>query len=356
MEFLNNIELEVKAFFFNAETDYLPYYKNFSFTVNKTDKETKLKQLLPMIKEQNPMFFYPEEDLIFRVNDLVVTGEEQLSAVVKKLGTELTIEPALKFRSNNGLIIDNSDFMHQYRTVFARHYAEKEDLEYYISLYPLHYASETFNYNREYIGDAILLTAAKMIERNPDNKDEILAAINDEFNGINCCEYENNVFEGEDYSETINALKNEIKLTSSKSLMEKIGAACLNKVRKEVTVDSLEGKNIALYVGDKNSDELVKETNKAIENIGNLITFSMSCKRAGQSLVTSNHELAQQKAGTVLLEALDAGAEVLIFTNDEDCSFFGEIVAEVESAVGREIELAFITLSKFNEMSSSVEA
>ena len=215
MLFEHQLDITIKAFFFNAKTDYLPYYKNFSFTVKD---ETTLKEILAMIKEQNSLFAYPDKDLIFRVNNLVVTGEEKISEVVSKLGTELKIDPALEYRSDNGLILNNHDFMHQYRRVFKRHDTSKEDLAYYITLYPLHYASETFNYNREYIGDAILILADKMIKDGHHNIEDILHDINDEFNGINACEYENNIFDGVDYTQTIEALKMMVSNTKENSL------------------------------------------------------------------------------------------------------------------------------------------
>ena len=354
MLFENQLDITIRAFFFNAETDYLPYYKNFSFNVKK---DMTLKEILPMIKEQNSMFFYPKEDLIFRVNNLVVTGEENISTVVEKLGTELQIDPALEYRSDNGLILNNHDFMHQYRRVFTRHNTSKEDLAYYITLYPLHYASETFNYNREYIGDAILILADKMINDGHHDIEEILNDINDEFNGISCCEYENSMFEGKDYTKTIENLKAMVRVQKSKqSLSDKVKATCLNKMRSPIKIESLEGKNISLYVGDRNSQSIIDETKKSISTIGKFIDFDMSTKRAGQSLMKSYPTIAHQKSAKMMLQSFDNGAEVLLFSKDEDLAIFEKNIALAESAVGREIGLALISLSKFKEIISSVEA
>ena len=353
MLFENQLDITIRAFFFNAKTDYLPYYKNFSFTV---ENETPLKEILAMVKEKNPMFSYPDEDLIFRVNNLVVTGEEKISDVVEKLGTELQIDPALEYRSDNGLILNNHDFMHQYRRVFQRHNTAKEDLAYYITLYPLYYASETFNYNREYIGDAILILADKMIKDGHHNVEEILHDINDEFNGIGCCEYENNIFNGKDYTEIIENLKKIIRVRNQASVSDKIKSTCLNKMRSITKIDSLEGKNIALYVGDKNSEILVQETKSIILKFGNFVEFDMSTKRAGQSLIKSYTTIAHQKAAKMMLQAFDNGAEVLIFAKDEDLKLFEENIGLIESEIGREISLALISISKFKELSTAITA
>ena len=352
MLFENQLDITIKAFFFNAKTDYLPYYKNFSFTVKK---DMVLKEILLLIKEQNSMFAYPDKDLIFRVNGLVVTGTEKISEVVEKLGTELKIDPALEYRSDNGLILNNHDFTHQYRRVFQRHNTSKEDLEYYLTLYPIHYASETFNYNREYIGDAIILLAAKMVNDGHHNIDEILHDISDEFNGICCCEYENNLFNGEDYGQTIENLKKMVRHSRSKlSLTDKMRATCLKNMRNSIKVDTLEGKNIALYLGDKKESKLlhIDEIHEAITSVGKLVSFDMSTRRAGQSLMERHPTIAYQKAGKMLLQAFDAGAEVLVFSKDEDMALFEKKIAIIESEVGREIGLALISLSTFNEMCS----
>jgi len=345
MPFENLLEIDVRAFFFNSETDYLPYYKNFSFTLNKDDL---LKDVLKLIKEQNSDFSYPDEDLLFRVNELIVTGDEKVSDVVAELGTELIIDPALTYRSDNGLVLNNKDFLHQYRTLFSSHLTNKEDLAYYLTLYPIHYASETFNYNHEYIGDAIILLAHKMIvENGSEFKDEILEAINDEFNGIRCCEYENNIFQGEDHGAKIDELKAMINHKETQSLTDKLAALTLSKKNHELE-ESLEGTNVALYVGDKNSSEVTEKIKvEAKEKNINFIEFNMSRKKAGQTLLGSYNEVAYKKAGTVLLDALDSGADTLICSKDSDVDFFQSVISNCEREHGRDIELKIISLDTF---------
>ena len=352
MPFENQLDINIKAFFFNAKTDYLPYYKNFSFTVLK---ESNLKEVLKRIKERNSDFAYPDEELVFRVNDLIVTGDEKVSDVVEKLGTDLIIDPALKFRSDNGLILNNHDFMHQYRRVFQGHHTTKEDLAYYITLYPVHYASETFQYNRDYIGDAILILASRIIHNGSAYKEEILEAINDEFNGIRCCEYENNLFEEKDYSGTIQELKKMIDVTEKVSFSDKLSALTLGKKSHEVT--SLEGKNIALYTGNKTSNDLVEQVTREVKSAAaQYISFDMSTKLAGQTIINSYSQLAHLKAGTMLLDALDNGAEILLFANNSDLDIFKSMIVQCERVVGRDIELKLISMETFNALKEKTEA
>jgi len=347
MPFENQLDINVRAFFFNAKTDYLPYYKNFSFTVQK---ETTLKDVLQLIKEKNSDFSYPEKDLLFRVNQLVVNGDENVEKVIQDLGTELLIEPALIYRSDNGLILNNHDFIHNFRRIFKRHTESKEDLAHYVTLYPLHYASETFNYNHEYIGDAILILAHKMItEGCSDCKDEILEAINDPFNGIRCCEYENNVYKGKDYSVEIAELKEMIDLKEKESFIEKLSAITLRKL--DHNLETLEERNIALYTGDKNSKALSFKIESEIKNSSaSFIKFEMSTKLAGQTIIESHIELAHQKAGTVLLNALDNGADTLICSKNTDLDFFKQVISKCERIMGREIELKLISINEFEDL------
>ncbi len=347
MTFENQFELKIRAFFFNANTDYLPYYKNFSFILDKRD-DLKLKQILPMIKEKNPSFSYPEKELIFRVNNLVVTGEEKLSAIIDRLGTELVIDPVLEYRSDNGLVINNHDFMHQFRRVLG-HYASKEDLEYYLKLYPIHYASETFNYDREYIGDAILILAHKMIKDGNPHKEQILQAINGEFDGILCCEYENNLFDGVDYTDTINELKSMVTMSPlNNDICENIIKSIMPKKSKSYDIDTLENEAVALYIGDK--------TDIKVDGV-ELVEFDMSYKLAGQTIISTNPKLAYKKAGKMLLDALDSGATILAFAKDKDLEIFSSIHVDVEKTVGRDIELKLISLAKLKELTQeAVEA
>ncbi len=355
MKFKKQIELNIEAFFFNAKTDYLPYYKKFLFNIEEKNDFT-IKDILIMIKKQNFMFSYPDKDLIFKVNGWIVTGKEKLSRIIEKLGTNLIIDPALKYRSINGLIIDNHDFIHKYRRLFSCAHSKKECLSYYIELYPQHYASETFEYNKEYIGDAILILAKKMIEYDSKCKYTVLEAINNEFNGINQCEYENNVFDGKDYNADIEWLKMELKeyqkmKNCSKSIIDRLKSYCLNKNRKIITIDSLEGKNISFYIGYNNTNtKNLMQTYTAITKIGNYIPFSMSKKTAGQSLIDINPSMAYKKAGKLLLEAFDNGAEVLLFAKDEDYKLFTSIIADVELEIGRPISLALISMNNFKEL------
>jgi len=337
MEIFNPIELHIKAFFFNAETDYLPYYKNFSFEIKG---EETLLDILKRIKEKNSDFSYPNKRVVLRVNNLLLSADEKISVVIERVGKTFRIDPALIYRSNNGLILNDDDFMESFKLLAD--YADTEDRDYYESLYPLHYASASFEYNHNYIGDAILLLASRLIEKNPDKEDDILEAINDEFNGIIACEYENNLFHPEEHTQTIENLKKTILKKRKLSVIDRLTNLAVKQKTYRLNRDNLSEHQIALYGGSEEDKAYLLNNNDAT-----FIDFPMSNRLAGQTIVDTNPELAHQKAGKMLLEALDHGADTLLFANDEDLALFRNMLPKCERVMGRDITLNLIA---FNEL------
>jgi len=347
--------LEIKAFFFNAKTDYLPYYKQFSIELAE---DMKAKDLLAFIREQNENFTYPEENLFFKINSLVVDGDQSMSEVVERLGTSLQIDPVNSYRSNNGLKINDDDFMQSYELLAP--FASEEDLEYYKTLYTLHYASETEKFDHTYIGDAVLLLAHKMITEGSEQKEAILEAITYPYSSLLDCEYENNLYHAQDHTATIEELKMMVKPseTDTPSFMDTLAArfaekkdAFLKKEKKEPTVVSIEGKQIAYYAGAVTGNtESMHE--KIIQAGSKVVSFSRANKLSGLSLLEDNKTLAYTKAATTLLDALDSGAQLLIVEEQEVYDMFKNNFANIEKTIGRDIDLELISVEDFMDSSS----
>ena len=349
--------LELKAFFFNAQTDYLPYYKQFSIELAE---DMKAKDLLALIQGQNENFTYPEENLVFKINDLVVDGDQSMSEVVERLGTSLQIDSVNNYRSSNGLIINDSDFMQSYEILAP--FASDEDLEYYKTLYALHYASETENFDRTYIGDAILVLAHKLISEGSEQKEEILEAITSPYSSLLDCEYENNLFNAQDHTAAIDELKIMVKpaQADTPSFMDTLAARFTKKKdallkKEEVAAVTLEGKQIAYYAGAVTGNtESINE--KIIQSDSKVVAFSRANKLSGLSLLEDNAQLAYTKAATTLLDALDSGAQVLIVEEQELYDMFKNNFENIEKTIGRDIDLALISAEDFLAQTTSVEA
>ena len=341
--------LQVRAFFFNAKTDYLPYYKNFKM---KLDAEAKASDILKEIKTANENFAYPEEKLAFRINNLVVTGEESIGKIVEKCGNTLQIDPVTSYRSDHCLIINDSDFNAHFEKILAP-YATEEDKAYYESLYPLHYASESSIFNRDYCGDAILLTAFRMIENDTEHKDAILQAIDNE-DALWSCEYEDNMFEPAPYDVDIESLKKLVRAQPTSGLCEKIMQKCMQKRNKPQEVDSLEGANVAYFLGDAKDAPSKQELFAQIEAAGGkVVRFDRESKRAGATLLDANNTIAYKKAATTLLDALDSGADVLVCADEAALALFTEHKGMLQKEIGREIPLAVISLERFNTLAQT---
>jgi len=346
------LKLTIRAFFFNAQTDYLPYYKNFSF---KVEESKTLFDILKMIKSKNPDFSYPNKNIILRINGLVITADETVGTVANKLGTELQIDPALTYRSNNGLILNDDDFMQSFEILSE--YTNSDDKAYYETLYPLHYASASFEYNHEYIGDAVLLLASRLIAKQPENEEIILNLINDEFGGISYCEYENNLFHTQEHTATIDNLKEKLLIKRKVSIIDRLCSLAIKKRNYSLDKSTLSEHKIALYIGDRESNFLTETTKEDVDSVGaTFINFPTSTRLSGQTLVESNPELAHKKAGKMLLDALDHGADTLLIVKNKDLEIFTKIIGKCEKVVGRPIKLNLIALCEFQKLINRVEA
>lgn len=348
--------LEIKAFFFNAQTDYLPYYKQFSLELTE---DMKAKDILTFIQEQNPNFTYPEDNLLFKFNGLVVDGDQDMGEVVERLGTSLKIDPINAYRSTNGLKINDNDFMKSYELLAP--FASEENLEYYKTLYPLHYASETERFQHDYIGDAVLVLAHKMISEDSEHKEAILEAITSPFSGLFSCEYENNFFNAQDHTPAIEELKTMAKSLRSPSVVESLVArltekkdVLLKKEEKKPTRASIEEKQIAYYPGTVIGK--TEEMNRKIAQINSkVISFSRANKLSGLSLLGTDKTLAFTKAGTTLLDALDSGAQILIVEEKEVYGMLKKHFSDLEKTIGREIDLELILAEDFIELTDHPE-
>jgi len=355
-------KLNIRAFFFNAKTDYLPYYKNFTLTV---EENATAKELLGLIQKQNENFSYPKQKLIMKINGLIVEAKESVSTLVERLGNELLIEPANSYRSNDGLKINDNDFMQSY--ALLEPYATESDLKYFKTLYALHYASETENFDREYIGDAILVLAHKMISDGNEHKEEILNAITSANSGLLDCEYENNLFNAQDHTEAITALKDMVKSDDNEhpTLLDMIKSRfCKEKEEKVMpkvkrtakTIEALEEKNVAYYAGAQSDNENV--ISQMLLDMGSKeVQLSRKNKLCGLTLLDDNKTLALKKAGDIVLEAFDASAEVLVVEEKACYEMFTKNFSKIENLLGRKlIGIEIILAEDFATQVSTVEA
>ena len=321
--------LEAEAFFFNAKTDYLPYYKHFTLTL---DEQATSRDLLASIVERNRNFAFPEERLVFRINGLVCTGNETIASIVSRFGTSLRIDPVQTYRSMHCLVINDDDFYQAYERLAP--FCDEEDKAYYESLYALHYASVTFDYDKAYAGDAVLALAGRLIEKYPQKADAVRAAVKDV---AAMCEYENALFEPFDLQEALDRIKIPVPPSAAPSVLDKLKARVFKSSQKTaLPAVAIEGKTVALYTGQADS---VDAAARIKAQGATLLTFPKATRRNGRSIIKEARKLALRKAADILLDAFDNGAEVFVCLDADDAGYFIRNKRAIEQAAGREIDM-----------------
>jgi len=325
--------LTAKVMFFDAKQDYLPYYKTYTLEV---DPISKVKEVYSKIKEQNELFDFPTTYPLARINSLVVNPNRKVWEVVEKFGYEWVIEPAFKYRSLNDLFIDEDDFKRGFKLLEP--FMENEEKAMFPSLKDIHYASETFEFDKEYIGDAAILIAYKLLKKG---KKEVLPLISPYI----WVEYEKNLLKGEDLGYIFQQLQ-EIAPKPQPQLWDRVKDAFCRK-KGVPKIERLKDVPIAIYANKREDkplrDFLAKEQAQIIE-------ISRSNKLAGQTIVEYNSPLAYKRGGKVLLEAMDNGAELVACVSKEDALYFRENFGRFERECGREIMVEIVSFEELQRL------
>ena len=170
----------LSVFRFNTETDYLPYYKKHTISLD-TDKT--VADLLASVKEDDPLFDFPTGNgVALKINGKTLFSDTSLATVKEAFGLELTIESLKEKRVLKDLIIDTQDFFKSFDLLSP--FVEKVDRAIYDKLIHLHYASEALEFNENYFGAGFFVFAYEMIQKYPHLKRDILTIVADKDNGI----------------------------------------------------------------------------------------------------------------------------------------------------------------------------
>ena len=324
-------EVEIEAFCFDAKLDYLPYYIK---QTHPTGSLETVGSLLEAIRQKDERFDFDKP--YCKINTKVVHFDTPMQEIYKAFGYSLRIDPLSEYRSKKSLVIDDSDFWQNYEIIAP--FCDKEDRAYYESLYGNYYASESFSIAPEYIGDAALIVAHRLIvEKKHPQKEEILDTIASHPYGLFACEFDNNCFDGEDYTEQIEALKAMVRPAPS-PLKQKLQKLFANKNLKceKIDLDRLGTEPVAYYYGYANVD---KELMQAIPS---LVRYTYESKKCGMSLLQDSKALAYKKAGRMLLDAFDSGAGILIVEDEKACDFLVRNKSAIGHALGRDMLIEII--------------
>lgn len=189
-------KITIKAFRFNAETDYLPYYKTYEMEVGKDEL---VLDLLNRIKwEHDGSFSYRRScrhgicgSCSIKVNGKpVLSCKENAYDMIELFGEELVFDPQSKKRAIKDMIIDKGDFWEKHAAV--KPFVEREveshpkheskmtqqevadilDADYCIQCGNCHYACPALEVNDEFFGPAAFVAAYRFSVDPRDNLGE----------------------------------------------------------------------------------------------------------------------------------------------------------------------------------------
>ncbi|MDF1882292.1 hypothetical protein JHD50_13440 [Sulfurimonas sp. MAG313] len=342
-------EIFIELFRFNAQTDYLPYYQKHTLEYNDSDTINDL--LIQMNRVESFGF---KENMNLKVNDLYTNANVLVVNMVEKFGNEIKIDSISEFRAQKDLIIDRSDFID--KLLLLDDFMDAQtNIEYRKSTELAYYASNTLNYNREYIGDHILIIAADLIEKKFELKNDILELLTNNENGIwlhtsienrvGCDVDEKKIqkllYLAKEYIIPSCKIQKKIKSVFKK---EALGSFEQNTARStSKIVQNFDGFNIAAYHGieKSNLDNLILDS-KAV-----CIKIPSNKEDLASNAILLDENFSFKIAGDILMQAKDENADFVLVKNDETKEFFDKNQEQMEKLTGRDLGMSILSQDQF---------
>ncbi|RXJ97614.1 hypothetical protein CRU98_13120 [Arcobacter sp. CECT 8986] len=340
------MKLEVSLFRFDYKSDYIPFYKKYFI---KVENEKTLLDLLNTMNEEDEFFYDKNEDSQVVLNNVVIDCSTTLEEIYNNFSSELTIEPLSKRRSMTDLIINDDDFYEKLEIL--DNFLDEEDKAYYKSLKKYYYASNTLNFEKNYIGDSVLLIADYIIDKKPQLKNDILKVIKKHPVGIQYhTSLKNRVFNLDENIETkILKLKEELNFFKKEEEQNfKINKTTNFSLEKVTSVtnnikNSFCDFNISYY--GENHHFIKSYLEKLNCKIVDLESKQLDLNKSSFHV---NNKLTFKIAGEVIQEAFDKGSDFLVVNDINDFYILDYNRKELKKQIKREIDLPIIHLQELN--------
>lgn len=342
------MKLELSLFKFDAKSDYLPYYTKHYV---KIKDEKNLLDILQTIHTENPLGFEANESFGVVVNGVYTTLNLSIEAIKKDFGCDLQIEPLSIKRAYSDLLINQDDFYEKLETLSA--FITEEDRQEYENYKLCYYASNTLNFNGAYIGDAVLLLAASLIQKQAENKTTILKAISDKETGI--------AFHTS-LSNRVYALSNEVETTivnlqEELNLLKEAEKSTFINGSKNINFDkpcgtsivkhSFKAFNIAYYNGKQGCQ---KTENLLCALDAKYLKIPSMSNDVAKETFHINQEFTYKLTAEVILDAFDHGADFIVVDNEADFYLFDSNRKALEAVSGREVTLPVIHSNELSKL------
>ena len=336
-------ELHVELFKFDSKLDYLPYYKKY--TIEYKEKDTILS-VLNKINSIDKFSYEPTVEFNLKINGLYLNAGEYISNIVELTSNDFRIEPVSIFRATQDLVIDKTDYLE--KILLFKDFVTPMDLDEYAANYELdYYASNTYNINRDYIGDHSLLMASDIIEQTPENKQKILEIIGSKENGIwYHTSLEHRVF-NYDYTKEKriqNLMMMYDKVVSLKNARDLLSTSKLENKSNNVKISQeFKGFNIASFDGlaKLSTADIIKDSQ------ANYVDIKLKNEDLAPYSTIASDDFSLKIAGDILLQAKDENADFLVVRGHGDVLLFDNKQKQIEESIGREIDLPVISVEQF---------
>ena len=343
------MKLEISLFKFDKNSDYLPYYtKHFI----KTKEEKTLLDILKNIDNEQKLAFVDCQDFDLVVNGTYVKAGIELKRLKEEFGTDIKIEPTSIRRACDDLLINDDDFNE--RLELLKDFINEEDKKTYQKLKPYFYASNTLNLDTSYIGDSLLILASIIMDRaNEEEKNSILKIINSYEVSASFYNSSKNIILDFDnsYEERI------IKLQKALNLYEETEKQNF-RLNKTLILDFGEFENeyevkhnfsdFAIAYYSSNKEEKYTKLLDSLE--AKKVALESQRLDLSKNTFNKNSQITLFTACTILLEAFDAGADLIVVDNDEDFYIFDYNRKELEKICGREVAIPVLHINELQKL------
>jgi hypothetical protein len=344
------MKLEISLFKFDKDSDYLPYYtKHFL----KVTNEKNLLDILNTINEEQPFRFENSQNFDLVVNGVYLKAGITIEELVSNFGKELTLEPISIRRAYHDFLIDENDFIS--KLDILKNYTNEEDKAFYFTLKQYFYASNTLNYESDYIGDAILILASRVIEDRPIIKENVLKVLSEQEIGASFHTSLKNRIHNYDLKieEAIHALQEELgyKESIEKQNFRKNTTLILDfgEFEKEYEVKhDFKDFNIAYYTSQKD-EEAQTLLSKLNAKVLDLESLKLDVAR---TTFNANPKITYQTTSTILLDAFDNNADFILVDNTEDFYIFDYNRKQIEKLCGREILIPVLHKNELQKLAT----
>lgn len=346
------MKLEISLFKFDKDSDYLPYYTKHFLNI---DKNTTFLELLNTLDKIDSLGYEKDENFNIVANDIYVKASDKLSDILTNKQIDLKIEPISIVRASNDLLINEKDFYE--KLTILDEFLTDELVQEYEELKPYYYASDSLKYNRDYIGDAVLILASKIMDNAAnDIKNEILSKLSSYEEGAayyssskkRVLNFNNK------YENRIKTIQNALNCYMEESEQN-------FRVKNTLIIDfgafdseykvlhDFKDFNYAYYTSRTKNKEYCNFLDNLKGKLLNLDTKNMDLAKNSFHV---NPKLTYFLASQIILDAFDSAADFLIVDNQEDFYIFDYNRKLLEKQCGREIVLPILHINEVQKLAT----